>query len=220
MKFLIVEDETKISDEISASLRQEGHKVICVDDGLKAIEAAIVEEPDAIVLDIGLPKLNGISVLKQIRSEGFNIPIIILSARGNWTDKVEGIDSGADDYMAKPFAMEELKSRLYSIIRRKEGISTSKISINNGKVIIDTRQRSVVVEGKSVDLTSLEFKFITYLIMSKNKVISQSEIFEHVYDEGKEPDSNAIEVLVGRIRKKIGSDIILTRRGQGYIIEQ
>jgi DNA-binding response OmpR family regulator len=169
------------------------------------------------VLDLGLPKLDGLSVVRRLRASDVKTPILILTARGSWTERVEGIDAGADDYIAKPFHVEELVARLGAVIRRSGGHATA--ILEAGPVRIDIRRLTVSMNGRPIPLSPLEFRAIRYLIHNKGRVVTQSELCEHVYASDREPDSNAIEVLVGRIRRKLGPDCISTRRGQGYIVE-
>lgn len=217
MRILLVEDEAPIAAEVAAALRQAGYVVDVVADGETAWFQADTEDYDAMVLDLGLPRLDGLSVLRRIRAGGSRLPVIVLTARGTWMERVEGIDAGADDYLPKPFQMEELLARLGAVIRRAAGHASPVIAA--GRLMVETRRRTAAVDGRVVDLSALEFRCIRYLVHNRGRVVSQTELAEHVYETDREPDSNALEVLIGRLRRKIGSDVIATRRGQGYLVE-
>lgn len=217
MRVLVVEDERSIAEDVARALELAGFVCEAAGDGETGWFKAGTENYCCVVLDLGLPKLDGLSVLRRLRAEGVTTPVLILTARGAWMERVEGIDAGADDYLPKPFQIEELIARVGALVRRAAGHATSVIEA--GGLRIDTRRLSVVREGRPVDLSSLEFRTINYLAHHKGCVVSQSELVEHVYGAEREPDSNAVEVLIGRIRKKIGPDAIATRRGQGYVLE-
>lgn len=217
MRVLLVEDEAAIARDVAEALRAAGYVVDIVGDGAEAWFRADTEDYDAMILDLGLPRLDGLTVLRRIRGGGSHLPIIILTARGNWMERVEGIDAGADDYIPKPFQVEELVARLGAVVRRTAGRSSPLIEI--GRLTLETRRRTAVIGGKPVDLSALEFRLIHYLAHHRGRVVSQVELAEHVYESDREPDSNALEVLVGRLRRKIGPDLITTRRGQGYLME-
>jgi DNA-binding response OmpR family regulator len=216
MRILLVEDEKLIADDIAAGLKAAGYVVDISYDGEDAWFRGETEDYDAIILDLGLPRLDGLSVLKRLRKAGVDTPVLILTARGAWMERVEGIDAGADDYLPKPFHFEELAARLGSILRRKQGHASSVIAA--GPLRLDTRRMVADVEGKALPLSPLEFRLLRYLVHNKGHVVSQSQLIEHVYDGDHEPDSNAIEVLVGRVRRKVGSDLIQTKRGFGYVV--
>jgi DNA-binding response OmpR family regulator len=216
LRVLVVEDEKSIAAEIVATLEHAHYVADVARDGEDGWFRAETEDFDAIVLDLGLPRLDGISVLKKLRAAGCATPILILTARGSWMERVEGIDAGADDYLPKPFHHEELLARLAAIIRRSTGRSSTILSA--GEIRLDTRRAAVTVEGKPVDLSALEYRALRYLLHNKGRPVSQGELAEHVYGAESEPDSNALEVLVGRLRRKVGSDAIATRRGYGYVI--
>jgi two-component system, OmpR family, response regulator len=217
MRVLVVEDERAIADEIASALRSAGYVAETVGDGDSAWFRAETEDFDAMLLDIGLPRLDGLSVLRKIRASGSRLPIIVLTARGHWMERVEGIDAGADDYLPKPFQTEELLARLGAVIRRTSGHAVPTIEIGN--LLLDTRRQTVHIDGRPVDLSALEFRLLRYLSHNAGRVVPQSELSEHVYESDRDPDSNALEVLIGRLRRKIGSEVIATRRGQGYIVE-
>jgi two-component system OmpR family response regulator len=217
MRILVVEDEAAIARDVAAALRAVGYVVDVTGDGADAWFKADTEEYDAMVLDLGLPRLDGLSVLRRIRAGGSALPVVILTARGNWMERVEGIDAGADDYLPKPFQVEELIARLGAVLRRVGGHASPLIEV--GRLTLETRRRTAAVDGRSVDLSALEFRLVRYLAHNRGRVVSQGELAEHVYESDREPDSNALEVLVGRLRRKIGADLITTRRGQGYLME-
>jgi len=217
MRILVVEDENVIAEAILAALATAGYIVDRATDGEDAWFRAGTEDYDAIVLDLGLPRLDGLTVLRRLRAEGRHIPVIVLTARGSWMERVEGIDAGADDYLPKPFQMEELLARLSAVLRRVAGHSSSSLQI--GSLHLELRRQAATLDGRTVDLSALEFRLLRYLAHNRGRVVSQSEILEHVYDAAREPDSNALEVLVARVRRKIGADKIVTRRGQGYALE-
>jgi two-component system OmpR family response regulator len=217
MRILVAEDEAAISRDVAEALRAVGYVVDATGDGMDAWFRADTEDYDGMVLDLGLPRLDGLTVLRRIRAGGSRLPVIVLTARGNWMERVEGIDAGADDYLPKPFQVEELIARLGAVLRRTGGHASPTIEI--GRLTLETRRRTAAVDGRSVDLSALEFRLIRYLAHNRGRVVSQVELSEHVYESDREPDSNALEVLVGRLRRKIGSDLITTRRGQGYLME-
>jgi len=216
MRVLVVEDEKSIAAEIAATLVSAGYVADVVRDGEEAWFRAETEDYDAIVLDLGLPRLDGMSVLKKLRTAGMLTPILILTARGSWMERVEGIDAGADDYLPKPFHHEELLARLGAIIRRSGGQASP--IVESGPLRVDTRRATVTRDGKPVSLSSLEYRALRYLMHNKGRPVSQGDLAEHVYGAEAEPDSNALEVLIGRLRKKVGPELIATRRGYGYLI--
>ena len=216
MRVLVVEDEKSIAAEIAATLVSAGYVADIVRDGEEAWFRAETEDYDAIVLDLGLPRLDGMSVLKKLRTAGMLTPILILTARGSWMERVEGIDAGADDYLPKPFHHEELLARLGAIIRRSGGQASP--IVESGSLRVDTRRATVTRDGKPVSLSSLEYRALRYLLHNKGRPVSQGDLAEHVYGAEAEPDSNALEVLIGRLRKKVGPELIATRRGYGYLI--
>ena len=217
MRILVVEDEARIADDIMAGLARAGYIAELARDGEDAWFRGETENFDAIVLDLGLPKLDGLSVVRNLRAAKITTPIIILTSRGSWSERVAGIDAGADDYLPKPFHFEELVARLGAIIRR--GGSETTPVLKTGDLRIDTRRLNVSASGRNIDLTPLEFRALRYLVHNKGRVVSQSELGEHVYASEAEPDSNALEVLVGRLRRKLGASSISTRRGYGYFVE-
>jgi DNA-binding response OmpR family regulator len=216
MRVLVVEDEKSIAAEIAATLASAGYVADVVRDGEEAWFRAETEDYDAVVLDLGLPRLDGMSVLRKLRTAEILTPVLILTARGSWMERVEGIDAGADDYLPKPFHHEELLARLGAIIRRSGGQASP--IVESGPLRVDTRRATVTLEGKPVSLSSLEYRALRYLLHNKGRPVSQGDLAEHVYGAEAEPDSNALEVLIGRLRKKIGPELIATRRGYGYLI--
>lgn len=213
MKVLIVEDDITLAKQLGHSLEQEGWTTENAMDGIDALYRATSESWDAIVLDLGLPKLNGIAVLKGIRDEGITVPIVILSARDTLTQRIEGLNEGADDYLIKPFEMPELIARLQVQIRRQSG--TASPVIRAGLLSLDTVSSKISLNGTVLILTALEYKVLSYFIRNKDKVISRTELVEHIYKQDFDRDSNTIEVFIGRLRKKLGSERIKTVRGLG-----
>ncbi len=216
MRVLVVEDEPRIAGDVIGGLKAAGYVGELSIDGEDGWFRGDSETFDAVVLDIGLPLLDGLTVLRRWRAAGRPFPVLLLTARDDWRDKVEGIDAGADDYLAKPFRMEELLARLRAITRRAAG-QTSPV-LSNGHLEIDTRQRSVTVSGAPVSLTPLEYRLLAYLMHHQGRVVSQTEISDHIHGQEIERDSNAMEALVSRLRRKLGSEVIETRRGHGYLV--
>lgn len=217
MRLLIVEDDRDLNRQISAALEQAGYAVDRAFDGEEGQYFGETEPYDAVVLDLGLPKIDGVSVLKAWRGAGRAMPVLILTARDRWSDKVEAFDAGADDYVAKPFHMEEVLARLRALLRRAAGHATSELTC--GPVKLDTRSGRVLVDGTTVKLTSHEFRLLSYLMHHSGRLISRGELVEHLYDQDFDRDSNTIEVFIGRVRRKLGVDIIQTVRGLGYILQ-
>jgi two-component system, OmpR family, response regulator len=217
MRVLVVEDEPTIASNIADELGAAGYLTEIARDGEDAWFRGETEAFDAIVLDLGLPKLDGLSVVRRWRAAGITTPVLMLTARGAWMERVEGIDAGADDYLPKPFHGEELVARIGAIVRRTGGHLTPSLSVGN--VSIDTRRMRVISDGQVVALTPLEFRLLRYLMHHHGRVVPQSELFDHVYESEQDAGSNALEVLIGRVRKKLGNALIQTRRGYGYMIE-
>lgn len=218
MRILIVEDEHKIAELIADVLMGEGLIPEIASDGEEGWFLGSTEKYAAAILDVGLPKRDGISVLRKWREEGLDMPVILLTARANWNERVEGIDAGADDYLGKPFQMEELIARLRALLRRAGGQKTT--TLEAGPLRVDLRQMRVSVDGRPLKITPLEYRLLNYLMHHKGQVIGQEELVENIYYRDQEPDSNAVEVLVGRLRRKIGGNVIETRRGFGYLIAE
>ena len=217
MRILLVEDDDRVAASVASALDGAGYVVDRVADGDAAWFQGSIESYSAVVLDLGLPGMDGLSVLKRWRAEGCTCPVLILTARGDWNERVEGIDAGADDYLAKPFRVEELLARLRAILRRSAGVANPVLEIQG--VTLDTRQMRVSVNGTPVHLSPQEYRLVSYLMTHADRVVSQLELNEQLYARDFERDSNSIEVLVGRVRRKLGVDLIKTRRGFGYIIE-
>ncbi len=218
MRLLVVEDDANLARQLTERLSAEGYAVDRAGDGEEGQFLGETEPYDAVVLDLGLPKVDGLSVLRAWRAAGVATPVIILTARGTWSEKVQGIDAGADDYLAKPFNMEELLARVRALIRRAKGHASPEIAC--GPVVLDTRSGRVTVDGRPVDLTAHEHRVLSYLMHRKGQVVSRTELTEHIYAQDFDRDSNTIEVFVGRLRRKLGADVIRTVRGLGYRMEE
>lgn len=216
MRILIVEDEPRIAADIKLGLERAGYVADVVADGETAWFQAEVEPYDAMVLDLGLPRLDGLTVLRRIRGAGLALPVLIVTSRDGWRERVDGIDAGADDYLVKPFRMEELVARLRAVLRRAAGHASP--VLRAGPVELDTRTRDVSVDGRSMNLTALEYRLLAYLLHRQGQVVPPTELLEHLYDSGTEREPNAIEALLTRLRRKLGAQVIETRRGHGYII--
>ncbi|GGC73613.1 response regulator transcription factor [Chelatococcus reniformis] len=217
MRLLVVEDDKDLNRQIVTALTEAGYVVDKAFDGEEGQFLGETEPYDAVVLDMGLPRVDGIAVLQAWRRAERNMPVLILTARDRWSDKVQGFDAGADDYVTKPFHMEEVLARLRALLRRAAGHATNEIVC--GPVRLDTRGGRVVVDGNPVKLTSHEYRLLSYLMHHTGRVISRVELIEHLYDQDFDRDSNTIEVFVGRLRRKLGIDIIQTVRGLGYRVE-
>ncbi|MEM6475325.1 MAG: response regulator transcription factor [Pseudomonadota bacterium] len=217
MRILIVEDEPTLGQQLKSTLEQTGYAVDLSPDGEDGHFLGSTEEYDAVILDLGLPKIDGLTVLGKWRKEGREFPVLVLTARDSWSDKVAGLDAGADDYLAKPFQTEELIARLRALIRRASGNTSSELTA--GDVRLDTRSGRVTLSGEPVKLTAQEYKLLSYLMHHKGKVVSRTELIEHIYDQDFDRDSNTIEVFVTRIRKKLGAEVITTIRGLGYSLD-
>jgi len=214
MRILVVEDEVTLASQLRTALTEAGYVVDVAVDGQDGHFLGAEENFDAVVLDLGLPLLDGISVLRRWRSAGRDMPVLILTARGDWHERVAGIDAGADDYLTKPFHMEELLARVRALIRRAHGKSSNEIVC--GPLVLDTRSARVHLDGQPVTLTSHEFKLLAYLMHRPGQVVSRSELVDQLYALDSDRDSNTIEVFIGRLRKKLPADLIETVRGLGY----
>jgi DNA-binding response OmpR family regulator len=217
MRVLVAEDDDRLAQSLKASLEAAGFIAEIEADGENAWYRGDTEQFDAIILDLGLPGMDGLTVLKRWRKALRNAPVLILTARGNWDERVEGIEAGADDYVGKPFRMEEVIARIRALVRRASGLASSRLEI--GDLVLDLRAMQVTRHGVPVGLTPQEYKLVAYLAHQRGRVCSQLEITEHLYAQDFERESNAVEVLVGRVRKKLGNDFIKTRRGFGYFLE-
>ena len=218
MRVLVVEDDADISRQLVTVLIDAGYAVDAAADGEEGHYLGETEPYDAILLDLGLPAIDGVTVLERWRRAGIKTPVLILTARDRWSDKVAGFDAGADDYVAKPFYVEEVLARLRALVRRAAGHATSELEC--GPLRLDTRAARVSVDGTPVKLTALEYRLLAYLMMHKGRVVSRTELVEHLYDQDFDRDSNTIEVFVGRVRKKLGVNLIQTVRGLGYCLAQ
>ena len=217
MRVLIVEDELVLAEQLSRVLSEAGYAVDVAGDGERAEFLGRTEGYDAVVLDVGLPKMDGLTVLRHWREAGIATPVLVLTARGSWHEKVQGIDGGADDYVAKPFQIEEVLARLRALIRRSSGQVTPELRCGN--VVLDPRVSRVSVDGAPVKLTSHEFRVLSYLMHHRGRIVSQGELTEHIYAQGFDRDSNTVEVFIARLRRKLGTSFIETVRGMGYRIE-
>ncbi|MEQ1749691.1 MAG: response regulator transcription factor [Prosthecobacter sp.] len=215
MRLLIIEDEPDLLRALSRALREDGYAVDTAEDGEDGCYKALATEYDAIVLDWMLPIMNGIEVLAALRQKK-RTPVIMLTAKGAVQHRIEGLNAGADDYLAKPFDINELRARLQAIIRRSAGQAGDQISI--GAVVVDTWSKTVLLNGADAQLTAREYALVEYLALRRGKMVSRTELFEHLFDENEDSLSNLLDVRVSLVRKKLGADIIQTRRGQGYIL--
>jgi two-component system OmpR family response regulator len=216
MRVLVVEDEAALSRQLVGALTGAGYAVDCAGDGERADFLARTEQYDAVVLDLGLPRIDGLTVLRRWRSSGLDVPVLVLTARGSWHETVQGIDEGADDYVSKPFKMEEVLARLRALLRRSSGHVQP--AIRCGAVVLDPRLARVTRDGVPVKLTSHEFRVLSYLMHHRTRLVSQGELTEHIYAQNFDRDSNTIEVFIARLRRKLGPSLIETVRGLGYRI--
>ncbi len=216
MRILVVEDDQDLNRQLVEALSEAGYAVDTAFDGEEGHFLGDTEPYDTIILDIGLPQMDGISVLEQWRRQERNMPVLILTARDRWSDKVAGMDAGADDYVAKPFHMEEVLARVRALLRRSAGHAKNEIEV--GPLRLDAGSSRVTLEGTPVKLTAHEYRLLAYLMHHHGRVVSRTELIEHLYDQDFDRDSNTIEVFVGRLRKKIPSDMIETVRGLGYCL--
>ncbi|MFT3731751.1 MAG: response regulator transcription factor [Hyphomicrobium sp.] len=216
MRILIVEDELKIAQSVAAALVAANYTVDAVSDGEEAWFRGDTENYDLVILDLGLPKMDGLSVLKRWRTAERTMPVLVLTARGAWMERVEGIDAGADDYLVKPFQIEELIARVRALIRRSVGQGSALLTA--GGLAVDTRQMRIQMGGVPVAVSPLEYRLISYLIHHKGRVVPPTELIGHLYGDDDARDANALEAVVTRLRKKLGQDLIETRRGFGYIV--
>lgn len=218
MRVLLVEDDPDVAADVGQALASTGFLVEHASDGETAWFAGDTEDFDTVVLDLGLPKLDGLSVLKRWRASGRKFPVLILSARGAWTEKVDGIEAGADDYLGKPFELGELTARVRALVRRAGGHAAAILLI--GRLALDTRRMCVAVDGASQRVSPLEYRLLDYLAHQRGRIVPAGELAEHLHGSDAAVDANAIEALVARVRRKIGADIIETRRGFGYTLSE
>ncbi len=216
MRVLVIEDEPRLNRQLEVALAEAGYAVDVAYDGEEGHYLGDTEPYDVVILDLGLPKMDGLSVLEQWRRDGRKMPVLILTARDRWSDKVAGIDAGADDYVAKPFHIEEVLARVRALVRRAKGHASSELEC--GPVRLDTKSARVTYNGNPVKLTSHEFRLLSYLMHNEGRVISRTELVEHLYDQHFDRDSNTIEVFIGRLRKKLPGGLIKTMRGLGYVM--
>ena len=216
MRVLVIEDNAELTRQIKSTLEHALYVVDVAYDGEEGLFLGDTEHYDVVILDLGLPKLDGIDVLERWRSKGNDVPVLILTSRHTWREKVAGLRAGADDYLAKPFEYEELLARVEALIRRATGHASTILQCYCGKVVMDTTSARVTMEGNLVELTALEYRTLEYLMQHEGQVVSKTELIEHIYDQDFDRDSNVIEVLINRLRGKICPDMIKTRRGLGY----
>jgi len=216
MRILVVDDDAAVRDSLARTLRFEGYQIDTAQDGLQALDAVRAGEPDAMILDVSMPNLDGLQACRRLRASGVLLPVLMLTARDSLDDRVRGLDAGADDYLTKPFAFAELLARLRALMRRGPAIADS--VIRAGEVEIDTRGHRVIRGQSEVPLTSKEYALLEYLARNAGRVVGREEIAEHVWDERYDPFSNVIDVYVNRLRKKVGSELIVTRRSEGYML--
>ncbi|MDZ4098214.1 MAG: response regulator transcription factor [Methylophilaceae bacterium] len=216
MRLLFVEDDEVLGPQVRSALQQAGYAVDLTTDGVDAEGLGDIEPYDLIVLDLGLPKRPGLTVLANWRSRGNKVPVVILTARGSWQEKVEGFKAGADDYIGKPFQIEELLARISAVLKRSQGATIGTLTVEG--ILLDEDSQSLIdVNGNRTELTGTEYRLLRYFMMNPGQVLSKSRLAEHVYDYDSDKDSNVMEVYVNRLRQKIGADLIQTKRGQGYI---
>ena len=218
MRLLVVEDEPRLAAHLASALEGAGYAVDAAADGERADFLARTEGYDAVVLDLGLPRVDGLTLLEGWRRAGLALPVLILTARDNWHEKVKGIDAGADDYVAKPFHIEEVLARVRALIRRSAGHAGAELRC--GPLTLDTRLARVTYRGAQVKLTSHEFRLLSYLMHHRGRVVPQTELIEHIYAQSFSRDSNTVEVFIARLRRKLGADVITTVRGLGYCLEE
>lgn len=218
MRILVIEDEAQLREQVQRQLQADGYTVDVSGDGKDGLYLASEYPLDAAIVDLGLPGLSGIEIIKQLRASGKNLPILILTARGSWQDKVQGLEAGADDYLVKPFQMEELQARLKALLRRAVGTGSN--TLNCGLISLDLTAQTVALRGQPVELTSYEYRLLEYLIKQRGKAVPKSELADYLYPHDQDRDSNVLEVLVGRLRRKLDPDgdlmPIETLRGRGY----
>lgn len=216
MRILVAEDEAKLAQRINARLREAGFVVDVTHDGKQAQFLGATETYDAVLLDLGLPGLDGLSVLEQWRAAGVRAPVLVLTARGRWHEKLAGFNAGADDYLTKPFEMEEVVVRLHALIRRAAGHASA--TLKCGPLVQDVNAGRFTLDEEPLELTAQEYRILAYLMLKQNQIVSRTELYEHVYDRDAERDSNVLDVLISRIRRKVGASMIATVRGRGFLL--
>ncbi len=218
MRLLVVEDDAELRERLRQALACAGFAVDTADNGIDAAHLGAAEPYDAVVLDLGLPRRSGLEVLAQWRQRGNAVPVVILTARNSWQEKVEGFRAGADDYLGKPFHVEELTARLHAVIRRRHAQPTGKLRVAD--LVLDEERQTVQHGARSIELTATEFRLLRYFMLHAGRTLSKTRLVEHVYDYDSDKDSNVIEAYVRRLRRKLGPDLIRTRRGQGYVFAE
>jgi len=218
VRVLVVEDEARLARQLTEALQRGGYAVDVAEDGARADFLARTESYDAVVLDLGLPHIDGLTVLRGWRSAGLDLPVLVLTARGSWHERVQGIDGGADDYMPKPFQIEEVLARIRGLIRRSSGHAARELRC--GTLVVDPRGARVTVGDAPIKLTSHEFRVLSYLMHHHDRVVSQSELIEHIYAHDADRESNTVEVFIARLRRKLGAGFIETVRGLGYRMQE
>jgi len=214
VRVLVVEDESRLASQLTSALAEAGYVVDAAGDGERADFLVRTERYDAAILDLGLPRIDGLTLLRRWRDAGISVPVLVLTARGSWHEKVLGIDSGADDYVGKPFRIEEVLARLRALIRRATGQVTP--ALRCGDLLLDPRSARATLDGAPLKLTSHEFRVLAYLMHHRDRVVSQTELSEHIYAQDADRDSNTVEVFIARLRRKVGATRIQTVRGLGY----
>ncbi len=214
MRVLVAEDDAALRGQLRTALTEAGYVVDVAGNGVDAAHLGSVEALDAVVLDLGLPERDGLTVLREWRAAGIRLPVVVLTARGTWQERVLGIDAGADDYVAKPFEMEELIARLRAVLRRAAGHASTELVL--GPVRVDTRRCKVSVDGRDVALTPHEYRLLAYLVHHQDRVVPRTELTEHIYAQDQDRDSNTIDVFIARLRRKLGAEVIRTVRGLGF----
>lgn len=216
MRLLLVEDNVPLAEELCTSLQRNGYAIDWLADGRDALVQGATEPYDLVILDLGLPGLSGLDVLRQWRKDGLSTPVLILTARSSWSERVDGLKAGADDYLCKPFHPEELELRIQALLRRSHGQSNvSQLQVKG--IVLDEARQCALLDGQVVELTAAEFGLLRYFMLHPRQLLSKSRLQEHLYDGEAEPDSNVIEVHISHLRRKLGRDCIETRRGQGYM---
>jgi two-component system OmpR family response regulator len=219
LRLLLVEDDPALGPQLQAAFQQAGYAVDLATDGVEAEAVGMIEPYDLIVLDLGLPRRPGLAVLEHWRSNGHKVPVVILTARDSWQEKVEGFKAGADDYVAKPFQFEELLARVSAVLKRSQGGVAGRLQVNS-LTLDEDRQVVLLPDGREYPLTGTEFRLLRYFMLHPGQVLSKTRLTDHVYEYDADKDSNVIEVYINRLRQKIGLEMIRTRRGQGYVFAE